>query len=176
MNKDMKEKLLLRMFSSIEYMGKFVEHFVTAMDTAEAGIAAYKKQPPTDPKLLSEYKPEIYQWESKVLPNFLGMKKNALEALTNAQKGQLSTMRSCTGNLRGLGKDMDGIGEEWWQAVDPKLSDSYATNLRIARRLGANIYYTLSNFWENDEILDKGITGPIDEQELLKYLKSGEMV
>lgn len=164
------------MFSSIEYIERFVEHFVAAMDAAENGVAAYKMKPPIDPKLLANFQPEIKQWETKVLPNFRGMKINAMEALSNYKKGKTSTMRSCTGNFRGLSKDMDGIGEEWWQVVDQKIKDEYISNLKIARKLGANIYYSLAKYWDSGEILDEEITGPIDEHDLLKYLKPGETV
>lgn len=164
------------MFSSIDYIGKFVEHFVAAMDAAEDGVAAYKMRPPTDPYLLSDYQPIIKQWENKVLPNFRGMRMNALEALKDINQGDDSTIEDCTGNLRGLSKDMDGIGEEWWQVVDQMIKDKYFSNLGIAKKMGANIYYTLAKYWDPGEIFDEEITGPIDEQELLKYLKPGESV
>lgn len=164
------------MFSSIEYVERFVEHFATAMDAAENGVATYKMKPPTDPYLIADYQPEIKQWETKVLPNFRSMKTNAVEALSNYKKGITSTMRSCTGSFRGLSKDMDGIGEKWWQVVDQKIKDEYFSNLGIARKLGANIYYTLARYWDSGEIFDEEITGPIDEQDLLKYLKPGETV
>ena len=164
------------MFSSIEYVEKFVEHFVVAMDAAENGVAAYKSKPPTDPDLVGDYQLEINQWETKVLPNFRSMKINALEAFINYKKNKTSTMRSCTGNFRGISKDMDGIGEEWWQVIDPNIRNEYYLNLGSARKLGANIYYTLAGYWDPGEVLDEEITGPIDEQDLLKYLKPGETV
>jgi hypothetical protein len=43
-----------------------------------------------------------------------------------------------------------------------------------AEKMGDNIYKTLSNFWRPDSIFKENITGPIDEQLLLKYLQLGE--
>jgi hypothetical protein len=176
MKSDLKEKLLLRMFASIEYVERFVEHFVAAMDAAENGVAVYKKQPPTDPKLLTDYQYEINQWETKVLPNFRGMKINAMEALSNYKNGKTSTMRSCTGSFRGLSKDMDGVGEEWWQAVDSTIRQNYYENLKIAGVMGDNILFTIIKGWRPGELLKESITGPIDEQDLLRYLNPGETV
>ena len=176
MKSDLKEKLLLRMFSSIEYIEKFVEHFVAAMDAAEKGVATYKKKPPGDPHLLAGYQPEIRQWETKVLPNFRRMKINAIEALSNYKNGKISTMRSCTGNFRGLSKDMDGIGEEWWQVVDPVIRQNYYENLKIAGVMGDNILFTIIKGWRPGELFKESITGPIEEQDLLRYLKPGETV
>jgi hypothetical protein len=176
MKPDLKEKLLLRMFSSAEYVERFIEHFVAAMDAAENGVVDYKIKPPKDPNLAVEYQLEIKQWETKVLPNFQRMKINAMEALSNYKKGQTSTMRSCTGNFRGLSKDMDGIGEEWWQVVDPTIRQNYFENLKIAGVMGDNILFTIIKGWKPGELLKESITGPINEQDLLKYLKHGEIV
>ena len=44
------------------------------------------------------------------------------------------------------------------------------------KKIGSNIDYTISGYWDNDEILDEEITGPMDKNELLNYLKLGESV
>jgi hypothetical protein len=144
------------------------------LDAAEKGVTAFKKMPPNSPQLLSDYNNEIRQWETKVLPNFRGMKINAIEALDDFKRGDNSTMEDCTGNLRGLSKDMDGIGEKWWQVVDPVTRQSYYNNLKIAGIMGDNILFTIIKGWRPGELLKESITGPIDDQDLQKYLKPGE--
>jgi hypothetical protein len=176
MTPEMKEKLILRMFGSIEYMEKFVEHYVNAMDAAEEGISYYKNSPPADLKTRVELKGTISMWENKALPNFRTMRKNAIDSLSNAKQGQFSTIRSCAGNLHGFSKDMDGITDEWWPYVEEKIENKYSTNLKAARTMGANIYWTLSDFWEDGELINERITGPIEEEALLKHLKPGETV
>ena len=42
------------------------------------------------------------------------------------------------------------------------------------KKIGSNIDYTISGYWDDNEILDEEITGPMDEQELLNYLKPDE--
>jgi hypothetical protein len=176
MTPELKEKLLLRMFGSLEYMEKFINHYVAAMNAADEGMINYKAHPPTDLKLRIELKPTIWQWEVKVLPNFRGMKNGAIEAIENARQGKFSTIRSCAGDLRGFGKSMDGITDEWWAYVDKSIREKYFTNLKAAMTTGDNIYWTLRGSWKEGELFNERITGPIDEQELLKYLQPGETV
>ncbi len=176
MTPELKEKLLLRLFSSIDYMEEFTQHYVIAMQIADEAFSVFEQKYLADIDLSNRYEMQFYQWKERVIPNFQGMKENAIEAFDNAKLGQLSTIRSATGNLRGLSKDMDGIGWDWWDEVDPHYSKILAENLSKARIMGDNIYYTLRGFWNPGEILREGITGPIDEQQLLKYLQPGENI
>lgn len=174
MNPELKEQLLLRLFSSIEYMEEFTEHYVAGLQAAEDAFAAFEQKCNMDAALANRYAMEFRQWQERVIPNFGGMKQDAIFALGNAKQGQISTIRSTTGNLRGLSKDMDGIGSDWWLEVDDFIRLRYADNINKARQMGDNIYKTLSNFWRPGSIFKENITGPIDEQVLLKYLQPGE--
>lgn len=176
MKAEMKERLLLRMFSNLEYNEKFVRHYVDSMDAAEEGMAQYKAHPPTDLKTQVELKGTISMWEDRALPNFRRMRGGAIKAFQDAQNGDFSTIRSCAGNLRGFGKDMDGISDDWWPYVDKAIREKYFLNLKAAMTTGNNIYLTLSDYWDPGQPLKEAITGPIDERELLKYLKPGESV
>lgn len=174
MTPELKEHLLLRYFSSIEYMEKFTLHFVSGLQAAEDAFSIFEKKYQTDKRLINQYSMEFRQWKERVIPNFQGMKANAIESLKNAKNGRFSTIRSATGNLHGLSKDMDGIGYEWWKEVDPQFWDIHMKNMNMAEQMGANIYYTLSDFWNAGEILNERITGPIDEQQLLVFLLPDE--
>ena len=171
---ELKEKLLLRLFSSIEYMEEFTAHYVAGLQTAEDAFAIFEKKYSMNANLANRYAMEFRQWKERVIPNFRGMKEDAILALSNAKKGKKSTIRSTAGNLRGLSKDMDGIGDNWWLEVDDLIRRKYADNMNKAKLMGNNIYYTLSDFWNPGELLVENITGSIDEQVLLKYLQSGE--
>jgi hypothetical protein len=174
MTPELKEKLLLRLFSSIDYMEEFTQHYVSGLQAADDAFAVFEKKCSADPTLTNRYALEFRQWKEKVIPNFRGMKNNAIVALDNAMQGQSSTIRSATGNLRGLSKDMDGIGWDWWNEIDQKFWKDHAADMNNAKQFGKNIYLTLSDFWDDGEILDEEITGPIDEQLLLTYLQPGE--
>lgn len=174
MTPELKEKLLLRLFSSIEYMEAFTQHYVSGLQAADDAFATFEKKCSTDSILINRYTLEFRQWKEKVIPNFRGMKNNAIVALDNAKQDQTSTIRSATGNLRGLSKDMDGIGWDWCGEVDQKYWKDYAHNMNKAEQMGDNIYKTLSQFWGPGSILKESVTGPIDEQLLLTYLQAGE--
>lgn len=174
MTPELKEKLLLRLFSSIEYMEEFTIHYEAGLQAAADGFVEFEKKYNVDVNLMKRYAMEFRQWKERVIPNFRSMKKNARLAFNNAKEGQFSTIRSATGNLRGLSKDMDGIGWNWWDEIDKKYREPYSENMSKAEQMGDNIYKTLSNFWRPGSIFKENITGPIDELLLLKYLLPGE--
>jgi hypothetical protein len=176
MTPELKEKLLLRLFSSIDYMEKFTECYTAGLQAAEDAFSIFEKKCQTDSKLSGRYAMEFRQWKERVIPNFQGMKSDAVEALKNAKSGHLSTIRSTTGNLRGLSKDMDGIGWDWWNEIEESYRPPYSQNISKAQIMGDNIYKTLSQFWRPGSILKESITGPIDEQQLLVFLLPGEPV
>jgi hypothetical protein len=98
------------------------------------------------------------------------MKENIIESIQNARLGKFSTIRSAAGSFRGLSKDMDGIRESFMDFIDPAIKEKYFSEWKITRTMGNNIYLTLSQYWRDQEIHDQEITGPIDEQALLKYV------
>lgn len=61
-----------------------------------------------------------------------------------------------------------------WDYTDPRLKEKFQSNLVAANRMASNIFQATSGYWRPGEILDEEITGPISEQELLRYLKPGE--
>lgn len=174
MTPELKEQLLLRLFSSIEYMEEFTDHYVAGLQAAADAFAAFEQKYSLDANLASRYAMEFRQWQERVIPNFRGMKEDAIFALANAKQGKTSTIRSTTGNLRGLSKDMDGIGSDWWLEINDAIRLQYAENINKARQMGDNIYKTLSGFWRPGSIFKENITGPIDEQVLLKCLQPSE--
>jgi hypothetical protein len=115
-------------------------------------------------------------WGLKVLPNFKRMQSSMERALKEARQGDNWRMSSVVGSLRGLSKDMDGVTWDWWDYVDEEIWEKFSPNLTIAKQHGENIYWTLDDGWNPGEVLDEEITGPIDEQDLLRYLKPGEKV
>lgn len=176
MTSELKEKLLLRLFSSINYMEKFTQHYVVSLQAAEDAFSVFEKKYQATPTLSNRYEMEFRQWKERVIPNFQGMKANVIEALQNARNSHFSTIRSATGNLRGLSKDMDGIGWSWWDEIESSYRSPYSQNISKAQIMGDNIYKTLSQYWKPGSILKESITGPIDEQELLGFLQSDEQI
>lgn len=174
MTPELKEKLLTRLFTSLEYMETFTNHYATGLKTAIDAFAIFEKKYRINSILSGRYAMEYRQWSERVIPNFTRMRKNALVSLEKAREGNFDYIEGATGNLRGLSKDMDGIGWGWWDEVDGSYWKVHAENMNKAEQLGSNIYYTLSDFWDDDEILNEKITGPIDENALLKYLQPGE--
>lgn len=176
MKPELKEKLLLRLFSSLEYTEQFVEHFTQFIDTGLLALELFDNLPvkPLNAENYSEIQKDAALWHKKVKPNFLGMRKGMHEALAYAKQGDFSYVRCDAGNFKSLSKDMDGIREAFMDFIDPEIKARYFKLWKLAHTEGCNIYYTLSDFWDAGEILNSKITGPIDEQQLLNYLQPGE--
>lgn len=174
MNTVTREMLLVRLFGSKPYMEKFADHFIKGLEIAVDAFSIFDQLAEKDQALAQKFEMELRQWRSRVIPNFIGMKENAIDAKINLKKGNTNTMRSATGNLRGLSKDMDGIGWEWWQEIDPSYWEQYVEHSNIAEQMAGNIYRTLSGYWRTGVILKETITGPINDQELMAHLKPGE--
>ena len=173
----LKEKLLLRKFSSLEYMGELAVYHHKAIEGLKKCLDAFDRSPPQHVDWENWpiwNSPEV--WKIKVLPNFQGTQQSIEEGIENAKRGNFSTIRSATGSLQGLSKDMEGIGWDWLKYIDYDLVLQFSPNLGKAEQLASNIWLTVGDYWRPGEILDEKITGPIDEQELLRYLQSGELV
>ncbi len=179
MTPKLKETMLLRKFSSIEYMKEFSEHYFNFIDAGFESVNAYKSNPPNvdllDETQLKRYEGDLGLWESKVHPNFRFMYNSIITDIENAEKGNYEGVESAAADLRGLNKSMDGIRESFMDVIDPKIKEIYFFNLSQAKTKGDNIYRTLRGFWRPGAIHKESITGFVDEQELLRYLKPGEL-
>lgn len=172
MTPKLKEKLLLRKFSSVEYMEEFAEHYFSFIEAGVEAVESYKKKPPGTPQ--ANYEGDLKLWELKVLPNYRFMYNSMRDEIKAARSGNTEGIESAAADLRGLGKAMDGIRESFMDAIDPNIKRTYFEQLKLARKKGNNIYLTLNDWWDDDQLLDTEITGPIDEQDLLLYLNPGE--
>ena len=115
-------------------------------------------------------------WDQKVKPNFLSMRKSSEEALNFAKQNNIGYTRGLSGDFRGLNKSMDGIRESFMDVLDPKIKEEYLPRWKSTDIEAHNIEKTINNWWKPASILDEEITGPIDEKELLNYLKPGESI
>ncbi|HED17555.1 MAG TPA: hypothetical protein ENI64_12170 [Gammaproteobacteria bacterium] len=103
------------------------------------------------------------------------MVKSAQKGLDEVENGNTGVICSLAGSMQGLSKDMDVLGDEWLAYVPPEVIKQYGENMYKARKRASNIWWTIGEYWDNDEeILDEEITGPVDEDDLLSYLKPGE--
>lgn len=168
-----KETLLKRKFVSMEYLTVYVEYFEKMVTAMEKGIQDCQQILLDNPQLGGD---NIGSWETRGLPILQGDLAYARDALIKAQHGDPTYLASSGGNLRGIYKDVDNIGGFglWWQHLEPSCEKAFKHNLHTAMDMGCNIDYTISGYWQDDEILGETITGPIDENELLNYLKPGE--
>jgi len=177
MKPELRKKLLERMFSSPDYIEKFVRHFEAAVDGLYESLDYFERHPPEGVDWESWHisdKPE--GWRDRVIPNFERMLNSARQGLEDARRGNYQVIEGLTGSMIGLSRDMEGMGEKWWDHVPLEISRKYGVNLTRAMEMAANIGWTLGGAWNDDEILKENITGPINEEELLKYLEPGEVV
>ncbi|WP_019602498.1 hypothetical protein [Teredinibacter turnerae] len=168
-----REELLLRLFGSDAYMNAFADYYIRGLEVAINAFSVFEDLLQNNASCAIPNM-QVEQWRERVIPNFKGMQQNAREAKDNLLRGKTSTMRSAAGNLRGISKDMDGIGWDWWREIDSSYWKQYVEYSNIAEQMGSNIYYTLSNYWHSGEVIKESITGPVSEAELRAQLKPGE--
>jgi len=173
MNNKAKKELLSRKFTSIEYMTEYVEFFNQMVDSLLVGMGAFQQLQQQNPNIDAH---NFSAWESHGLPILEGDLAYAMDALKKARNGDFMYISGSAGNLRGISKDVDNIGGfgEWWQRIDNKYEDDFRRKLSRTKKIGSNIHWTICGDWNDDEILRETITGPIDDADLLNYLKPNE--
>jgi hypothetical protein len=174
MTPEMKKKLLLRKFSSIEYMEELYTYFSKAVDGLYESIEWFYNHPPEVDWQSWHIADRPEGWEKRAVPNFERYLESIRQGIEEYKNGDSNRIEGTSNCLMSLSKDMDVLGRKWWDYVDLDVKRKYGVNLGKARKIASNIWWTVGEYWEPGEILDEEITGPIDEQELLKYLKPGE--
>ena len=177
MDATMKEKLLSRKFSSIQYMEEMSKYHRRSLDAMNKALQYFYDHPPAEDWHTWHRSswPEI--WEQRARPNFERMQKYIDIGIKQyLENGDVKSIRSTAGSLHGIFRDLDNIGFKWWDYVPKTLKDEFHNNLVNARDIASNIWWTMGEYWDPGEILDEEITGPINEQDLLRYLKPGETV
>ena len=176
MNEQLKITLLKRKFQSIPYFEEFISNYKKFNQTGIKAFDAYQQYRQEHP----EFQPsntllmEEDFWEYRAIPNFYGNLGAADEALENARKGKVSTIRSLAGDFRGISRGFDGIEENFMDVATPEMRKEYRHLFNVVNFQACNIEKTINNWWKDTSIVDEDITGPIDEQELLNYLEPGE--
>lgn len=177
MNEYIKIHLLKRKFSSIEYLEDFINTYQLFIDHSLSALDQYKnvkKQKTITPNRDMDIDEKL--WDEKVKPNFLRMYRSSQTAIEKARLGDLSAIRSLAADFKGLSKSMDGVRESFMDTLEPEIKKTYFSLWKRNRVTAGNIVDTINNWWKDDEILDEEITGPVDEVNLLNYLKPGEQV
>ncbi len=178
MNPELRKKLLERMFSSPEYMRQMADYFDKAMVGLHESLEWFEQHPPQDVDWESWHisnKPE--GWRMRAVPNLERLQRAIHEGIERVEKGGSDALiRTAANNIMALSRDMDVLGEKWWDYVPQDIAFKFGKNLGQAEQMAANIYRTLGGGFaaRPGAILDEEITGPVDEQQLLKYLKPGE--
>ena len=177
MTPEMKKILLQRKFTSIEYMEEFSFYHKKAVEGLIESIQWFYDHPPDVNWQTWHISDRPDGWEDRAVPNFIGTQEGIEEGIEYAKKGDNSYIRSVAGSLMGIDKDLDNLGEKWWDYVDQEVAFKCGKNLGKAQDIASNICRTIAGGWSSpDSILKESVTGPIDEQELLNYLKPGETV
>ncbi len=178
MDKELKRTLLSRKFSSVDYMVEMSEWHQKAIGSLKEALNAFFERssehgdwhqwPPSD-------WPET--WRDRVLKNMLGTQMSIGAGIDNYKIGQVSTIRSVSGSLHGIFRNLDNFSWGWWERIPGHFRSEFETNLAEARDRASNIMRELMGAWRTeDSILTPEITGPIDEEDLKRYLKPGESI
>ena len=175
MKPELKAKLLERMFSSPEYMRRMGEYFDAALEGLHEALDWFEKNPPEDEDWEAWHiaeKPE--GWRIKAVPNLEHLSRSIWQGIEEYQKGDPDRIRGTSNSIMALSRDMDVLGDRWWEYVPREIAYKWGKNITKADQMASNIWHTIGDYYDEGEILDEEITGPIDEIELLKYLKPGE--
>ncbi|WP_369600733.1 hypothetical protein AAIA72_12955 [Hahella sp. SMD15-11] len=174
MSPEMKATLLKRKFSSIEYMEEMERLWNQSVAALEKCIDWFYEHNKDLDLSRWQYADTPMAWEDRVLPNFHRLSESIRRGIENARKGNTDTIQSVTGSMMGLSKDMDVMGDLWFDYIPKDLAYSCGKPEYEAKQMARNIYYTVGEYWRPGEITDEEVTGPIDEQDLLRYLRPGE--
>ncbi len=175
MTPELRKKLLERMFSSKEYYLRMMDYYAKALEGAQEALAWFdENMPTTDEHALKT----ANAWRNRALPNMMGYLKGKDEDIEQYDRGELGYMRGTAHNIMTLDRNLDHVGDKWWDYVPQEIAFKYGKNMTKAKKMASNIYRTLGGGFaaRPETITDEQVTGPIDEQELLKYLKPGETV
>ena len=177
MTPEMKKTLLTRKFSSIEYMQE-LEHYMEQAIQGLIDALDYFDQHCQHIDMSTwqpAEKPEA--WRDRALPNFNRILSSTRKAIVYAKQGDLSYIEGVTGSMQGLSKDMDVLSDRWVDYIPKDVAYAHGIPMGKARKIASNIWRTVGEYWKSPEsVLKETITGPIDEQDLLRYLQPGEQV
>jgi len=172
----LKRTLLERKFRIIEYMEEMRSYHQQAIDALIAALQHIYNNPPkgADWKIWPQAdRPGV--WEERALRNIQGTHKSVERGITNAKAGNFSTIRNATGSLQGIFGNLTNMSWKWWGYIDPSYKDTFTLKLAQAEAMASNVRCEIGGYWRiPGSMLDEEITGPIDEQDLLRYLKPGE--
>ncbi len=169
---ELKKKLLERMFSSEEYYQRMMDYYEKGVTGAKEGLEWFESHYTGGDKDVLH---SAHGWRVRVIPNMEGYLSSRDEDIESYRQGDTGPMEGTAFNIMSLQRNISQhMSEEWWDYVPEELQNKYFENIYKARKMASNIAWTLGEAWNDDEILRERITGPIDEQELLKYLKPGE--
>lgn len=175
MNNDLKKMLIQRKFSGVEYMLEMGRWHQYAIDTLTEALSEFYLRYPNQKDWrkwpISDW-PQT--WEQRVLENLKGTQSNLEKGIENYKNGKISTIRSVSGSVHNIFRNLDSFGWGWWSHLPSSYKQDFNDKLVKASKMATNIMDTLSNYWKDDEILNERITGPVDEQDLRRYLKPGE--
>jgi hypothetical protein len=174
MNKEIKRELLRRKFSSIEYMEELVRFFTLSLEGLKESIDWFYNHPPDVDWQSWNIADRPDGWEKTAVPNFESYLESIRQGIENYKNGDPNRIRGTSHCIKSITRDLDNLGEKWWDYVNLETGRRFGVNLGKAKKIAANICWTLAEYWEDDEILDEEVTGPIDEKDLLRYLKPGE--
>jgi len=179
MNDELKKKLLTRKFSSIEYMEEMENYFKLGFAGFKESIQWFYDHPPEEVDWQNWHiskRPD--GWDDRATPNLEIIEESVTQGILDYKNGDVNRIVGTSNNIMTLSRDMDVLDDLWWEYVDKDVVKKYGSNMNEARKRASNIYRTLGGGFESrpGSITDEEITGVIDKQDLLRYLKPEEKV
>lgn len=174
MPRALKEVLLKRKFSSIDYINRYCAYFEDVCQIPLNEFILFKKRADQDLSMQATYEISLRMWPNEE-GTFRGLPAGAWLAFHAYREGYTEWMIDFSLSCNELYFEPESTEKRhaWW----PRESESrklFSHARDQLKRDGLNIYKTLRNVWHPGEIFDESITGPIDDSELLEHMKIGD--
>ena len=165
------------MFSSIKYMKSTEDSLIQAIESLKECIDWFMENNPVD-NWRTEWHVSAHPdwWNDRVIGNMTDLKKSLHEGIKQFMDGDNNRIVGTTNSIMNLSRNMDVMDDKFLDYLPEDLKDKYVNNMARAQDMSSNIWWTLGEYWDPGEIIDQEITGPINEEELLKYLEPGENI
>ena len=170
MTSEQKETALLKYFSSEEYIREFHENYESFWQQLITAINVFEDNLPEDyNNWPSKERTDI--WRERVLSRHTAIKRFE-EAIDQHLNGDSTKISGITTNYRVLmTRVSDLMVMKWLDYIDQSYKKKWIASYKIGGIQASNIYRTIEQTWRPGSILKQGVTGPISEGKITKYLK-----
>jgi hypothetical protein len=164
-----KKTLLRERFTSFPYLSAVRVHFAAALHGLEDAIEWFYENPPDDDWQSWHISSRPDGWEKRAVPNFRSILQSIDYAMTEYATGNAGPMRGVSDSVSKISRGLAELGNTWLDYTEKRANNvflKYIIPQALAIHTAGLINYSVAQYWEDDEILNERITGPISDADL----------